>query len=615
MDFPFRFEWPRHNQDRMMHDIYNMLFVGRSALINAPTGTGKTDAAISAAMAFAYKNDMDIFFLTPKMSQHSIAIEVLKGINAKFGAGIGYTDIVGKKTMCINTDVNNIDGESFYKSCEKLVKAGNCAFYSKAKGQGISERLEGAAANGHNALFEAAFNEGVCAYEIAARMAKESNFIIADYAHILSPYTRQAFLKRIAHNLQGSIVIWDEAHNILNAASSYLESHITTRSIAYAEKELASISSSIDLGYLSFVLDEMKERLLKGKAEAFFSNSDMPAELMRNIGGIAGDIEKAGLTYIEASHASRSSLIHISRFMESLINRNDSIAGIISLSGDNVRLSLSCLYPEASVAAFKDAYANIFMSGTLLPLDMYARLFGMENAGMFNYSSPFPRENRVSFIDTGVSSKYESRSIEEYKRIAIGIGRIRAITKGNMAVFFPSFKMLDSVYRYMGTEVRHIQRQMMPSIAVEKLLSDFKKSEDSMLFGVMGGSLSEGIDYANNVIKGIVIVGIPLERPNLALTAKTEYLNKKFEGKGVEYAYLVPGVIKAVQAAGRAIRSEKDRAFIVFMDKRYNWRTYKSIIKNFVEIDSSDDYIGAIRLFMQKGMQHIEKEGAAIFYT
>ena len=152
--------------------------------------------------------------------------------------------------------------------------------------------------------------------------------------------------------------------------------------------------------------------------------------------------------------------------------------------------------------------------------------------------------------------------------------------------------------RYMRYEVKFMQRREMASIETEQMIESFKKEDNNLLFAVMGGSLSEGIDYANNAIKGILIVGIPLEKPSLELTAKIEYLDKRFGMKGREYAYLVPGVVKAVQAAGRAIRSESDRAFIVFMDSRYSWRIYRSVISDFMQVEVSEDCVRRVSSFM-----------------
>ena len=127
----------------------------------------------------------------------------------------------------------------------------------------------------------------------------------------------------------------------------------------------------------------------------------------------------------------------------------------------------------------------------------------------------------------------------------------------------------------------------MSGMELERLLDNLKKERDALLFAVMGGSLSEGVDYPNNIIKFVVIVGIPLPKPTLILNAKKEYIDRRFNGKGMEYVYTIPAIIRAVQAAGRAIRSEKDRAVILLMDKRYSWGSYKAAVNNFVHVSES----------------------------
>lgn len=600
MELLFRFDNARPHQKVMMDEIGKSLSQAKDVLINAPTGVGKTDAAIAGALGYAVEQNLDVLFLTPKISQHKVAIESLKGIRKKFNTDIRYVDIVGKRNLCINPDVNSVEGEAFYKSCENAVSSKKCVFYTNSKDvSNITQDIIEANYLGHNALFEQSFRNGVCAYEVATYLAKDANFIIADYAHILNPYTRHAFLKRIAHRLENAVIIWDEAHNILNSASSYMSSSISLNTILNASKELLAIKSSIDLEYLDFMVRSIAEKRLNGKAEAFVESDDVSAAVLENISVVAEQLEKAGMDYLTQSKAKRSSLVHISKFLMALKTKDDSVASIITKNGRSIKFSLTCLYPEKAMGLFKEPYANIFMSGTLLPLSMYGDLFGLQEAEMKDYASPFPKGNKLCLVDQSVSTKYESRSNEEFRRIADRIEDIRKITKGNLAVFFPSFAVLNSVYRHMKTEVQHIQRSEMRSVAVESFIEKFKRSEDTTLFGVMGGSMSEGIDYANNLIKGIIIVGIPLERPSLELKAKIEYMNRKFDGKGNEYAYIVPGIIRAAQAAGRAVRSETDRAFVVFMDKRYAWSSYKSLISKFVELSEERDCISAIKKFLE----------------
>ena len=81
----------------------------KNIFVNAPTGIGKTDAAISACVSFASDKEIPIFFLTPKNSQHKIAVEVLSGLRKKYNAGIKYVDIVGKRNLCVNPDINMLE--------------------------------------------------------------------------------------------------------------------------------------------------------------------------------------------------------------------------------------------------------------------------------------------------------------------------------------------------------------------------------------------------------------------------------------------------------------------------------------------------------------------------
>jgi DNA excision repair protein ERCC-2 len=595
-----RFDNARKHQEQMINDIYRALEERKDVLANAPTGIGKTDASIAAALSFAIKNDLSLFFLTPKISQHKIVVESLSGIRKKFGIEIRYADMVGKINLCVNDEINSIDRSSFYKACEEKFKNNRCIFYNNAKkyeGSELPMDAVRSSMEGHRELYNYSSSNGLCAYEIATQLSKQAKMIIADYAHVLNPYTRTAFMKKIAHRLEDSIIIWDEAHNIPALASSYMSNYVSSRIIERAIKELDAISSNLDIEYLNFMLKEIAGKRLNGKREAFVEKEDLSGLLANDMADVSAKLEKAALEFISNSGSKRSSLMHISRFIASLASADESVAKIIRSEGENMRMSLICLYPSEPMRAFDAAYANIFMSGTMLPLEMYRDLFGLKNVYAMSYSSPFPKENRLCFIDSNVSTKYERRTNEEYAKIASRIGLVREKIRGNMAVFFPSFEVMKSIFRYMGSYEIYSQREGMHSHAVDELLSRFKSSSDSMLFGVMGGSLSEGVNYADNLIKCAVIVGIPLPKPDLEINSKIEYMNKKFIGKGRDYAYLIPGVMKAVQAAGRAIRSEKDRAAVIFMDNRYEWSVYKKMISNFIPISESKDYVSELPAF------------------
>jgi len=45
--------------------------------------------------------------------------------------------------------------------------------------------------------------------------------------------------------------------------------------------------------------------------------------------------------------------------------------------------------------------------------------------------------------------------------------------------------------------------------------------------------------------------------------------------KGHDYTYLIPGLQKVIQAAGRVIRSPDDRGRLMLIDARYSWPRYR----------------------------------------
>jgi Rad3-related DNA helicases len=136
----FRHKETRKFQDLMINDIYNALKEKKNILISAPTGVGKTDAAISPAISFALENDLDVFFITPKISQHKIALEVLEGIKKKYSLNFLFVDFVGKQNMCINPELLDKDTNAFYTLCERKMKKGECRFFENYL---LVERKEG----------------------------------------------------------------------------------------------------------------------------------------------------------------------------------------------------------------------------------------------------------------------------------------------------------------------------------------------------------------------------------------------------------------------------------------------------------------------------------------
>ena len=163
-----------------------------------------------------------------------------------------------------------------------------------------------------------------------------------------------------------------------------------------------------------------------------------------------------------------------------------------------------------------------------------------------------------------------------YARIAAEVTAVAEPVPGNVAAFFPSYEILGAVLEQLRTTVTRkqllVERQEWGAAERGKVLESLRALRargGGLLLGVQGGSLSEGVDYAGNLLSAVVIVGLPFSPPTLEVEALKAYYTRKFgRDRGDEYAYVYPAINKILQGAGRCIRSERDRAVIVLLESR-----------------------------------------------
>lgn len=92
----------------------------------------------------------------------------------------------------------------------------------------------------------------------------------------------------------------------------------------------------------------------------------------------------------------------------------------------------------------------------------------------------------------------------------------------------------------------------------------------ALLLAVIGGSLSEGINFSDELGRGVAVIGLPFANPRSAeWKAKIDYITSK-QGKVAARDFYTNACMRAVnQAIGRAIRHKGDYASIILLDRRY----------------------------------------------
>ena len=103
-----------------------------------------------------------------------------------------------------------------------------------------------------------------------------------------------------------------------------------------------------------------------------------------------------------------------------------------------------------------------------------------------------------------------------------------------------------------------------------------QRGQGHVLFAVMGGIFSEGIDLPGTALEAAIIVGPSLPQANLARRLMQQWYQKKY-GEGFRYAWIIPGMARVSQAAGRVIRTENDRGVVVLIGNRFAQKQYYSL--------------------------------------
>ena len=118
---------------------------------------------------------------------------------------------------------------------------------------------------------------------------------------------------------------------------------------------------------------------------------------------------------------------------------------------------------------------------------------------------------------------------------------------------------------------------------------------------VMGGVLSEGVDYPGHMASSATVVGPALPAPTFERQLMRKY-HDKYEGQGFDYALVDPGLTRVVQAAGRVSRSETDRGVIVLMGERFADPRYRDLLPAYwqEELILTDDCIRPVRDFWDR---------------
>ena len=573
--FPFEY---RESQKKLVSGVYQTILRHRRLFVEAPTGTGKTISAIyPAVQAMGNGLSETIFYLTARTIARTVAEDTF-GLLQDRGLAMKVITLTAKEKICVLDKVQC--SPEYCPRAKGHYDRINEALYDLVTQEDRMTR---------ECVLAYADKHQVCPFEFQLDAALFADAVIGDYNYVFDP---NVALKRFFSDRSGDyLFLIDEAHNLVDRAREMYSAVMSMTELTHARHAVED--KAVDRRLVTY----MDRSILA--MSALRESSDESCQLMGNIGSLIVYLTKLSEQLEETLKEGVTAPLRevlmefyfdIRRFICAFDRSDDRYLIYALRSEDSFEIKIFCVDPSKDLGErLAKGCGAVFFSATLLPVQYYKEMLSDTAASDYDLyvDSPFAEENRLLVAATDVSSRYTRRGRKEYERMAAYIRDIIRGKHGNYMVFFPSYQLMKDVFEVF-TEMElmkagHglqlvVQESEMSEDARQKFLDAFQADAADAVIGfcVMGGIFSEGIDLKEDRLIGVIIIGTGLPQVGEERELLSRYFNEK-SGRGFEYAYLYPGMNKVLQAAGRVIRTEKDRGVIALLDERFNYSQYRKM--------------------------------------
>ncbi|MCM1497586.1 MAG: ATP-dependent DNA helicase [Clostridium sp.] len=568
LEFPYPY---RSGQRDMAGTVYLSIKRKQNLFVQAPTGIGKTMAALYPAVkAMGDGYGEKLFYLTAKTIARGVALD---GLEILRGNGLHFRSVLitAKEKICPQEEMK----------CEPE----DCP-YAKGHYDRINEAMFDCLTHEINitreVLLKYADKHMVCPFELGLDVSLFVDGIICDYNYVFDP--RVKLRRYFAEGAKGEyIFLVDEAHNLVERASAMYSAAIFKEDFLKMRRILLPYNNKIGklLAGCNRELLEFKKACDGSKSYCMlYDINALYLKLLRLHAQMETFMEES--REIKALRPYQEEILNFYFQINQFLNIYELIDESYEIYGEQVdehsfMVKLYCIHPANNLAeCIEKGNATVFFSATMLPIAYYKELLHDDDGDYAIYiPSPFPRERRGLFTGVDVSSRYRLRGPVQYEKMARYLEAMVGSREGNYMAFFPSYKMLQDVYARVkelglltNTEII-CQTASLSEKEREEFLERFQNGDKPVLgFCILGGIFSEGIDLTGDALIGVAVIGTGLPMVCNEREIQQQYFAAR-QNKGFAYAYLYPGMNKVQQAAGRVIRTMEDRGVILLLDERF----------------------------------------------
>lgn len=577
----------RPGQTPIRHAVHDALDRGVRLMVEAPTGLGKTAAVLDGALRHALRHDRTVFWATSRNTQ---ADGVVAAVDRLRAAGLPLRRVVlrGREHNCLNDAV----------TCRPDL----CRFarhhHDKVAAADLHDPLTTGPLDPPRARALGLEHE-VCPHELLLDATLTADVVIGDVNHALAPGVRlqRLFGEEVATE---RVLVVDEAHQLVERARDHHSPRLTAAELQAAIDHLTALGPAFT-GLRQLAADALHEVMRTEPDGQQHGDVAEAGLLLVPWQQLATAIDEVAWDYarLKAEHdlagtddpwirAARAVL----RFHDALADADEHTRALVHTAPSTPALRLFCLDPGPRLAMMWAQLGGVVLcSATLSPHTVYRDLLGLpDTTEVVTAPSPFPPERRRVLLLPQVTTTFRRRVGEAAPTAALLSDALRAVP-GHAALFFPSFALLDDLCDRLSIDGRDLLRQT-PAMDdgaraawIERLRLP---SPPAVLAAVLGGIFAEGIDLPPGALDAVFVVGPALPPVGLERNLVRDAYEARF-GAGFRYAYLVPGLTRVVQAAGRLLRRPEDRGAIVLVDRRFGWKDYAAHLPADWAPERSDD--------------------------
>ena len=567
---PFPYGDFRGGQRDMAETVYKCIVQEGQALLEAPTGTGKTAAVLFPALkAMATGQHERIAFATARTVGRRAAEDCLRDMQGA-GMQLRRLSLTAKDAICFSPG----------KACH----ADDCAYaagYYDRLPAAMDQAMEQPDLDRGNIEIIAREHE-VCPYQLGMDLLPWVDLSISDI-HYLYSFNATVAGQFAEQGLRWSLLL-DEAHNLPERARDMYSAGLSKAALMAARHDSAgAVKKALDRCNRIFLALDKEDWL----EEQFDSRLDAPDALDGALSGFVGAVGEqlaASPTYLQARPALLDFYFDCLQFQRVLDAYGDDYRFEMHRDGrpQGLKLSLRCLDASRLLSERQNwPLAVTAFSATVSPPMWMLKEMGFgEDAVFQSLPSPFHPEQLSVAINSRLDTRYRSRQ-QSLPGVVDAVADWLEQHTGNCIVYFSAYAYMQDVLDQLTPRLadRHlcVQSRHWREAERTEMLDTLEARRDVAAFCILGGVFGEGIDLPGDALSSVVVVGVGLPQFNREREVLRDYYQSGL-GQGFEYAYLYPGMQRVSQAIGRVIRRESDTGSALLIDPRYAQPDYRALL-------------------------------------